>query len=82
MPLSSREKSQKNKERKIRPLTIVLINDKAQSCTVNSREMFVHYRIISNVRKTVVDLEVEGSRVITGVHAEMEYMQNACPGTG
>lgn len=44
--------------------------------------MFVHSRIISNVRQTDVDLEVESNRVITGVHAKMDYMQNVCPGTG
>lgn len=82
MPLSSREKSPKNKERKLRPLTSVLTMDKAQNCAVNRREMFVHSRIISNVRQTDVDLEVGGNQVITGVHAKMDYKQNVCPGTG
>lgn len=28
------------------------------------------------------ELEVVGNRVIAGAHAKMDYMQNACPGTG
>lgn len=82
MPPSSMERSPKNQERKLLPLTSTLTIDEAQSCAVNRREMFVHSRIISNVRQTDVDLEVGGNRVITGVHAKMDYMQNACPGTG
>lgn len=82
MPPSSRERSPKNQERKLLPLTSALTIDKAQSCAVNGEEMFVHSRIISNVRQTDVDLEVGGNRVTTGVHAKMDYMQNVCPGTG